>query len=48
MTPDNEKINTEKNATPKKLNYALLFIPLMPEYTSHIHGMWKTVTRWTL
>jgi hypothetical protein len=48
MTPRNEKMNAEGTATPQKLKYGLLLMPLMPDYNSHVYGMRKIVTRWTL
>jgi hypothetical protein len=48
MTPDNDKMNVEGIAMPQNLNYGLLLMPLMPDCNSHVYGMWKIVTRWTL
>jgi len=48
MTPDNEQMNVEGTATPQNLNYGPLLMPIMPDYNSHVYGMWKIVTRWTL
>jgi hypothetical protein len=41
-------MNKEGKAMSQKLNYVLLLMPLMPDYSSHVSGMWKIVTGWTL